>query len=409
MSIYLMRRCENMYAMVHVLNILNPDDMKEFATIEVECKMALSVENGIKPVLETAAKGKVAVVHPPLAAGKARFFTIPTPELNRLLKRQTVTAQLLDTFTLSDFVKTAGKVLGFLNRDETLSFRYTVGSKPLNVMNAEEFERQKQFITEGCIIFTLGRLLGGRTLPDMLQVIAEQQLQDELEKVATCSTECSICLDTATDCLRACCAWICREDFGRWLLEKQFKVSCMVCSKAIILRDIFKTPEYIATLRALDDEKQLLRNMDCQRCLDCSALMHNETMYSCQTCVKCHREFCFFCNRNWNAATMLDQQNTCGKECIYETMLTFRLIPFHYNATMKIPSERTCPRCFNFGAYDGKCKYHTCEVCKLTFCFLCLEEERECRRKYTSSYDRVCVRTPISQDYSMFPRLISCD
>ncbi|KAF9079791.1 hypothetical protein BGX23_003217, partial [Mortierella sp. AD031] len=21
------------------------------------------------------------------------------------------------------------------------------------------------------------------------------------------------------------------------------------------------------------------------------------------------------------------------------------------------------PQCFNFGAYDGKCKYHTCTVC----------------------------------------------
>lgn len=324
----------------------------------------------------------------------------------RTIQGQTVTAELRDTFTLDDFVKTAGKVLGFINRDETLSFRYTVGGKALNVMNAGEFEVQKQYIPEGCNIFTLGRLLGG-WVPNTLQAIAEQQLQDELENVATRSTDCSICLDTATDCLKACCVWICREDFQRWLLEKRFKVSCTVCSKAIMLRDIFKTPEYIATLRALDDEKLLLRNMDCQRCLDCAALMHNEIMNACQTCVMCHRVFCFFCNRKWNAATMLDHQNSCGKECVYETMLTFRLIPFHYNADMKIPSERTCPRCFNFGAYDGKCKYHNCTVCKLTFCFLCLEEESECKRKHRSEYDRVCVRPPISQDYSMFPRLTS--
>lgn len=325
----------------------------------------------------------------------------------RTIDGRTVSAQLLVTFTLDDFVKTAGKVLGFRNRDETLSFRYTVGCKSLDVMNADAFERQKRYITEGCIIFTLGRLLGGWALPDTLQAIAEQQLQEELKKVATRSTDCSICLDTATACLRACCVWICREDFGWWLLEKQFKASCTVCSKAIILRNIFKTPEYITTLQALDDEKQLLRNMDCQRCLDCSALMHNETMYARQTCVMCRCVFCFFCNRNWNAATMHDRQNTCGKECVYETMLTFRLIPFHYNADIKIPSERTCPRCFNFGAYDGKCKYHTCTVCQLTFCFLCLEEGDECKRKYKSSYDRVCVRTPVSQNYSMFPRLIS--
>lgn len=324
----------------------------------------------------------------------------------RTIQGRTVTAEILVTFTLDDFIRIAGQVLGFRNRDETLSFRYTVGCKALNVTNAEEFGKQKQYITEGCIIFTLGRLLGGWA-PDTLQAIVEQQLQDELAKVATRSIDCAICLDTATDCLRACCVWVCREDFERWLLEKEFKVSCLVCSKAIMLRDIFKTPEFIVTLRALDDEKQLLRNMDCQRCLDCSALMHNETMYARQTCVMCHRVFCFFCNRDWNAATMLDHQNTCGKGCVYETMLTFRLIPFHYNTDMKIPSERTCPRCFNFGAYDRKCKYHTCAVCKHTFCFLCLQEENKCKIKYRSSYDHVCVRTPVSQDYNMFPRLIS--
>ncbi|KAG0317595.1 hypothetical protein BG000_004510 [Podila horticola] len=91
MSVYLMRRCGNMYVMVHVHDVLIPDSMKELATIGAEYKiwfeLALTVESGIKPVLEAIAKGKVAAVHPPLAAGKARFFTIPTPELNKLLKR----------------------------------------------------------------------------------------------------------------------------------------------------------------------------------------------------------------------------------------------------------------------------------------------------------------------------------
>ncbi|CAO3568848.1 unnamed protein product [Mortierella alpina] len=315
--------------------------------------------------------------------------------------------QLPNTFTLDEFVNTAGKVLGFINRDETLSFRYTVGSKALNVNNAQEFDRQKQYITNDCNIFVLGRLLGGWTLPDTLQTIAEQQLKAELGKVATRLAECSICLDTEMDCIRVCCVWMCREDFTRWLLEKQFKMSCTVCSKAIMPRDIFKTPEYIATVRALEDEKQLLENMDCQRCLACCALMHNETMFSRQKCAKCRRDFCFFCNRKWNVATMIDQQYTCGKECVYLTKITFQLVPFHHKKDMKIPSQRTCPRCFNFGSYDGKCKYHTCTVCKFTFCFLCLKEQEVCKKVYNSRYDHVCVRTPVSQRYSMFPRLMS--
>ncbi|KAF9373499.1 hypothetical protein CPB97_000509 [Podila verticillata] len=91
MSVYLMWRCGNMYIMVHVHDVLIPDSMKELVTIGAEYKiwfeLALMVENGIKPVLNAAAKGKVADVHSSLGTGKARFHTVSTPELNKLLKR----------------------------------------------------------------------------------------------------------------------------------------------------------------------------------------------------------------------------------------------------------------------------------------------------------------------------------
>ncbi|KAF9973725.1 hypothetical protein BGZ65_009114 [Modicella reniformis] len=68
MSIYLMRRCGNMYVMIHVHDVLIPDSMKELATIGAEYKiwfeLALTVENGIKPVLDAAAKGKGVAAHP---------------------------------------------------------------------------------------------------------------------------------------------------------------------------------------------------------------------------------------------------------------------------------------------------------------------------------------------------------
>ncbi|KAI1288050.1 hypothetical protein EDD11_010095, partial [Mortierella claussenii] len=113
---------------------------------------------------------------------------------------RTITKQLPNTFTLDDFIKTTGDALGSLTRDETLSWRFTVGNKPLNVKNAKEFDTQKQYITENCNIFVLGRLLGG--YQETLQLIVEQQLVDELKKVATRSADCSICLEAETDCLR---------------------------------------------------------------------------------------------------------------------------------------------------------------------------------------------------------------
>ncbi|KAF9149317.1 hypothetical protein BG015_008888 [Linnemannia schmuckeri] len=90
MSIYLMRRCGNTYVMVHVHDVLIPDSMRDLAIIGAEYKiwfkLALTVENSIKPMLSAEEKGKVVAVHPPLGAGKARFPTVPTPELNKLLK-----------------------------------------------------------------------------------------------------------------------------------------------------------------------------------------------------------------------------------------------------------------------------------------------------------------------------------
>ncbi|KAF9173151.1 hypothetical protein BGX21_010058 [Mortierella sp. AD011] len=319
----------------------------------------------------------------------------------------TETKQLEEGFTLDSFIKTAGDVLGSSNRADIIGWRYTVGAKPLDVKNEGAFEDCKKFITKDCNILILGRLLGGYTFPEALHDIAEQGLEDELDKVATHYAQCVVCLDDEKDCIKVCCVWMCREAFKSWIRDKQFRMSCALCAKPIVPKDVFKTPEFIATLQVLEDEREVLKNIDCQLCLKCDALMHNETMYARQVCFSCDRAFCFFCNREWDTKTMTNQKNTCGYGCIYETMISFQLIDFHYNSDVKIPSQRTCPKCFNFGAYDRKCKYHTCTACKFTFCFLCLEEQKVCEKKYESSYDHVCVKAPIRQTYAMFPHLLS--
>ncbi|KAF9122564.1 hypothetical protein BGW39_009652 [Mortierella sp. 14UC] len=91
MNIYLMRRYDNLCAMVHVHDVLILDSMKEQVTIGAEynirSELALTVESRIKSVLNAAPKGKAAAVHPPLGAGNSRFHMALTPELNKLLKR----------------------------------------------------------------------------------------------------------------------------------------------------------------------------------------------------------------------------------------------------------------------------------------------------------------------------------
>ncbi|KAF9080668.1 hypothetical protein BGX23_001829, partial [Mortierella sp. AD031] len=62
--------------MVHIHDVMVPESMEELAIIGAEYniwfELALTVENGIKPVLNAAAKGKMSAVHPPLGAGKTR-------------------------------------------------------------------------------------------------------------------------------------------------------------------------------------------------------------------------------------------------------------------------------------------------------------------------------------------------
>ncbi|KAF9949668.1 hypothetical protein BGZ70_001672 [Mortierella alpina] len=278
----------------------------------------------------------------------------------RGFKSKTISSQLKDGFTLNDFLLAAQQAMDFATLEETRGVRYAVVNKVLDIKHESVFATQKHLITKDCVIVVMVRLLGGSSLSETLDTIAKQELFIEMEKVPT-----------------------------------SVKTS----------QKLFKTPVYIATLQALEDEKQLLQNIDCQRCVDCQAMMVNESMTSQQVCPLCDREFCFFCSRVWNPLKMQNVYNSCGNECVYETMLTFSLTPFCSRPDMMIPTHRTCPQCFNLGAYDGKCKYHTCQVCKFTFCFLCLKTKGKCEDQ--SAYDNRCVQTPVMQDYTMFPRLLN--
>lgn len=317
---------------------------------------------------------------------------------------KTRSTDLQPGLTLKDFLLTVQLVTGVQTIEETRSFYYSVSGKPLSVKSEDHFEKHRHLITQDCVIIIMIRLLGGTTLSEALDTIAKQELYVELEKVPTSLRNCTICLEEDTSCLRICCTWMCKEDFARWFVEKNFKVSCTLCWKPIQAKNLFKTREYIATLQALEDEKQLLQNIDCQRCVGCEALLLNETMSARQECTRCHRIFCFFCSRVWDPVKMRDRTYSCGTECVYQTMLTFSLTTFYHRPEMKIPSQRTCPKCFKLGAYDDKCKYHTCTVCKFTFCFLCLKEKIKCESR--SPYDVLCVQTPVRQEYTMFPRLL---
>ncbi|CAF1170053.1 unnamed protein product [Didymodactylos carnosus] len=157
----------------------------------------------------------------------------------------------------------------------------------------------------------------------------------------------------------------------------------MVCRNStrefLPYEQFFKTEDFIRSLYALDEVRDLMKHIDCQIC-HCGVLMVNETMYSKQKCEQCKRWFCFFCNKDWKEEEMKNDQYTCHNHCVYETKLGYDLVPLVVNSQLRVPSRRCCPKCFTLGGYDAKCKYHQCSVCKHRFCFICLETEDQCSK-----------------------------
>jgi ribosomal protein S27AE len=126
-------------------------------------------------------------------------------------------------------------------------------------------------------------------------------------------------------------------------------------------------------------------------------------MYSRQNCPKCHRWMCFFCNENWDSSTMRNQQYTCGlSTCTYQQYLTFEMVASSiYNGDLGMPNIRCCPKCGTLVVYGDHSKFNECANCHYWFCFLCLKSQIECG----TPWNQKCVKTPVLQTYTVFPRI----
>ncbi|CAF1209069.1 unnamed protein product [Didymodactylos carnosus] len=308
-------------------------------------------------------------------------------------------AMLPDSFTLDEFTKMLSEKLGDIE-----GHRFVMDGKQLRLNDKQTFNQQKEQITNGKVIFVLDRLPGGGYLEMSLLIdIVLVELENELGKVKKQEHQCAVCMDSK-QCMKLCCSKICQECFIRYFKTSNLILKCMVCLTRITYENFFVSKEFIKTLISLDEIKTLMKNIDCQIC-HCGTLVVNEKLYPKQTCLRCKRCFCFFCNKNWNDEQMLNVSKfTCHSNCDYETRITYELVLLQYNNAVQVPSRRCCPQCLNLGAYDEKCKYHCCTICKHVFCFICLEPEEECKRKYNSSYRLKCTDIK-EQDYSIFPKI----
>ncbi|KAH7028522.1 hypothetical protein BKA57DRAFT_252627 [Linnemannia elongata] len=93
MAIYLMFKCGNLYIMVHVRDIMIPDNLTELGTISTQIKvwndLRATVERGLNPVLEAIAsgKGRMTGTTSVLDSAHARVETTRTPEFKTFLNR----------------------------------------------------------------------------------------------------------------------------------------------------------------------------------------------------------------------------------------------------------------------------------------------------------------------------------
>ncbi|KAG9322373.1 hypothetical protein KVV02_003313 [Mortierella alpina] len=172
-------------------------------------------------------------------------------------KGKSKSIDMKDRLTLNDFLVAAQEALDFATLEEASSFRYADSNKVLDIEHESVFETQKHRITNNCVIVVMVRLFGGNTLSETLDTIAKQELYVELEKVPLSAKSCTICLEEKIPCLKVCCTWMCKQDFANWFVAQNINVSCTLCRTPIKPKNFFKTREYIGTLQALEDEKQL--------------------------------------------------------------------------------------------------------------------------------------------------------
>lgn len=314
---------------------------------------------------------------------------------------KTIQGQLPNDFSIDHFKKLVAEKIDTAAIEH---YRFVANNKDLCLEDEAEFSKRKHLIKNGVTIFLLRRMHGGGNVEVAVLVdIINQELPGELPKLSKTSAECVVCLDDK-QCLKLCCTTICLTCFPSYFKSKDLQLTCMVCQRSTPFTSFFVSPDFIRSLESLTTIRQLLKHIDCQIC-QCGMLAVNETMYAQQTCQQCRRIFCFFCNKDWNHGPERRQNAcyTCHVNCDYETKLNFDLVPYVQNKNISIPNSRCCPKCFNVGGYDGKCKYHECVVCQHTFCFLCLLPKSECSTTF-DSIKKQCAEAR-RQDFSIFPRI----
>jgi hypothetical protein len=321
------------------------------------------------------------------------------------LKGTKFTGQLKTGYTEEDIRKIVASKLG------PGRYRLVVNGKEIQENNPQQFAELRTQIKNNTTIYVCQRMDGGScelidAQTHTATILAD--LQNELPKMKKqqIPVDCMICLEKRF-CINFCCGnALCEECFSNYFVHHEFKIKCLKskCNKVIPPEKLFLSDAFVMSLRQLEETSMMTQNIDFQICT-CGSFSINSTMYAKQHCNYCKRWMCFFCNEDWDEVEkkMQNTRYTCKVNCYWETKLTYQLVPLEFNKEIQVPNRRCCPKCKSAGAYDRRCKYHTC-TCGYIFCFICLKPKADCTRDFKSAYNRPCASIA-KQTYDIFPRI----
>jgi hypothetical protein len=279
-----------------------------------------------------------------------------------------IPVMLNNNFNLAEFKRVVTAEFGEID-----NYRFLIDAAQLNLEDEVEFNRQKSMITHDRIIFVAGRLRNRGNVRNTSVDTILADLPGVLNQSTKTNHECTVCYEN-NPCNTVYHTKVCDECFVSHFTGSNFQIIFSICLTVIPPETVFNNAAFCAALQSYSELQNLLKYIDFQVCT-CGAVAINETMYPKQTCMRCFRDFCFFCNINWNNETMLNTvRYTCSSgTCVYETCIHFNLVTFSCNNTLQIPNRRCCPNCFCRCIYGSGCKYVKCSACNYEFCFFCLE------------------------------------
>nr|XP_015195938.1 PREDICTED: E3 ubiquitin-protein ligase HEL2-like [Lepisosteus oculatus] len=103
--------------------------------------------------------------------------------------------------------------------------------------------------------------------------------------------------------------------------------------------------------------------------------------------------FCWSCHSRWPVPECASPGQCANSSCeLVATLLTCPTVTDFSSKVYGCPIFRSCPRCHSLIMHEKGCKYVRCQSCRHSFCFICLERSRICRKDEELYFSLMCKK-----------------